>query len=97
VSQAVAQDGNKASLFRALSIVDSISAEHKPRSLSKIALICERFGESDLALSSWLAALKTVCVRKKANYYDVLSDGVSGLSALRKGETLVKIDKRIRS
>jgi hypothetical protein len=96
VAQAVAQEGNKASLSRALTIVDSIPSEHKSRSLSKISLTFERFGESDLALSSWLSALKTVGVSGKVNFYEILSDGVSGLSAIRKFETLVKIDEMIK-
>ncbi len=96
VAHKVAQEANKASLSRALTIVDSIPSEHKARSLSKISLTFERLGESDLALSSWLTAVKSVDVTGKVNFYEILSDGVSGLSAIRNVGTLVRIDEIIK-
>lgn len=96
VSQAVAQEGNRASSFRALSIIDSIPFKHKARSLSKMSLTFERLGESDLAIWTWLSALKAAYVRGEISYYEILSDGISGLPALRQVDILVNIDKSIK-
>jgi hypothetical protein len=96
VAQVVAQRGNKGNFQGAIQIVESIPVnEYKTRALINLSLTFERLGDSTLALSNWRTALKTDCTAGKANFYQILSEGISGLSAFRHGETLANIDEII--